>query len=133
MYNWATSWQNQHNGFGPSMDPDQPAQFDQDPCCSLTNQITRLETDSEKHGSWSDCADVQAGLDQCWSQTHYVGFVVTWLICLINVTSFWKTLCLLTLTADWQERQTLSSNVFQCSSISCPFYQGIVTYLIVFL
>jgi hypothetical protein len=22
----------------------------------------------------------QAGLDPCWSQTHYVGFVVTWLI-----------------------------------------------------
>jgi hypothetical protein len=24
-----------------------------------------------------DCADAQAGLDPCWSQTHYVGFVVT--------------------------------------------------------
>jgi hypothetical protein len=22
---------------------------------------------------------VQAGLDPCWSQTHYVGFVMTWL------------------------------------------------------
>jgi hypothetical protein len=32
---------------------------------------------SEQHGSWSDCADAQAGLDPCWSQTHYVGFVVT--------------------------------------------------------
>jgi hypothetical protein len=24
---------------------------------------------------WSDCADAQAGLDLCWSQTHCVGFV----------------------------------------------------------
>jgi hypothetical protein len=24
--------------------------------------------------------DAQAGLDPCWSQTHYVGFVMTWLI-----------------------------------------------------
>jgi hypothetical protein len=51
------------------MDPDQPAQSDQDPCCSLTNPITSSETDSEQHGSWSHCADAQAGLDPCWSQT----------------------------------------------------------------
>jgi hypothetical protein len=24
--------------------------------------------------------DAQAGLDPCWSLTHYVGFVMTWLI-----------------------------------------------------
>jgi hypothetical protein len=47
---WAVSWQNQHNGFATSMDPDQ------DPCCSLTNSITTREPDSEQHGSWSDCA-----------------------------------------------------------------------------
>jgi hypothetical protein len=39
------------------------------------------ETDSEQHGSWSDCTDAQAGLDPCWSQSHYVGFVMTRLIC----------------------------------------------------
>jgi hypothetical protein len=55
-------------------------QSDQDPCRSLTNPITSRETDSEQHVSWSDCADAQAGLDPCWSQTHYVGFVVTRLI-----------------------------------------------------
>jgi hypothetical protein len=32
-------------------------QSDQDPCCSITNLITSRETDSEQHGSWSDCAD----------------------------------------------------------------------------
>jgi hypothetical protein len=30
---------------------------------------------SEQHGSSDQTA--QAGLDPCWSQTHYVGFVVT--------------------------------------------------------
>jgi hypothetical protein len=35
---------------------------------------TIRETHSKQHGSWSDCADAQAGLDLCWSQTHYVGF-----------------------------------------------------------
>jgi hypothetical protein len=45
-----------------------------------TNPITNRETDSGQHGSWSECSDVQAGLDPCWSQTHYVGFVVTRLI-----------------------------------------------------
>jgi hypothetical protein len=51
-----------------------PAWSDQDPCCSLTNSITSRETDSEQHGSWSDFADAQAGMDPCWSQTHYIGF-----------------------------------------------------------
>jgi hypothetical protein len=31
---------------------------------------TSSETDSEQHGSWLDCADAQAGLDPCCSQTH---------------------------------------------------------------
>jgi hypothetical protein len=56
------------------------AQSDQDPCCSLTNPFTSRENNSEQHGSGSDCADTQAGLDPCWSQTHFVGFVVTRLI-----------------------------------------------------
>jgi hypothetical protein len=39
-YIWASPWQNQCNVFATSMYPDQPAQSDQDPCCSLTNPIT---------------------------------------------------------------------------------------------
>jgi hypothetical protein len=31
---------------------------------------------SKQHGSWSDCAYTQAGLDPCRSQTNYVGFVM---------------------------------------------------------
>jgi hypothetical protein len=47
--------------------------------CMLTNPNTSRETDSEQHGSWSVCTDAQAGLDPCWSQTHYGGFVMAWL------------------------------------------------------
>jgi hypothetical protein len=32
------------------------------------------------YGFWSGCAEALAGLDPCWSQWHYVGFVITWLI-----------------------------------------------------
>jgi hypothetical protein len=46
--------------------------------------IISKETDSEQHGSWSDCADAKAGLDPCWSQTHYVGFVMARLKC-VNI------------------------------------------------
>jgi hypothetical protein len=51
-------------------------QSDQDPCCLLTNPITSRETDSEQHGSLSDCADVQADLDPCWLKMHSVVFVM---------------------------------------------------------
>jgi hypothetical protein len=40
-----------HSVFATSMDPDQPAQSDQDPCCLLTNPITGRKTDSEQHES----------------------------------------------------------------------------------
>jgi hypothetical protein len=56
------------------------AQSDKDPQFSLINPIKSRETNSEQHGSWSDCTDAQAGLDPCWSQTHYVGFVMARLI-----------------------------------------------------
>jgi hypothetical protein len=49
---------------------------DQDPCCSLAVSLFVIELVSEQHGSLSDCADAQAGLDPCWLQTHYVDFVV---------------------------------------------------------
>jgi hypothetical protein len=51
------------------------AQSDQVPCCQLSwVSPLVMEYISEQHGSWSDCTD------PCWSQTHYVGFVVTWVI-----------------------------------------------------
>jgi hypothetical protein len=79
---WASPWKNQHNGFASSMDSDQPAH----PRSLIRIHAVRyqflyfLGFVSEQHGSWSDCTDAQVGLDPCWSQTHYVGFVVTRLI-----------------------------------------------------
>jgi hypothetical protein len=89
---WAASRHNQHSGFVTSMDPDQPVH----PCSLIRNHAVRLitnpissrETDSEQHRTWSDCADAQAGLDPCWLQTHYVGFVMTRLIYTLNAFSF---------------------------------------------
>jgi hypothetical protein len=42
---------------------------------------------SEQHGSWSDCADEEASLDPCWSQTHYVGFVIArlYVVCYLEI------------------------------------------------
>jgi hypothetical protein len=37
-----------------------------------------MDPDQPEH-SRTVCGDAQAGLDPCWLQTHYVGFVVTWL------------------------------------------------------
>jgi hypothetical protein len=77
---WAAPWQNEHNG--ESRSACASAQFDQDPCCSLSVSLLIIGFVSEQHGFWSDCADAQACLDPCWSQTHYVGFVTARLICI---------------------------------------------------
>ena len=41
---------------------------------------------------WSDWADAQADLRLCWAHSHFVGFVMQWLILVIGVSSdavFW--------------------------------------------
>jgi hypothetical protein len=46
-----------------------------------------------KRGSWSDWVDAQAGLDPCWLQTYYVGFVMMRLISWIGqilLSMLWK-------------------------------------------
>jgi hypothetical protein len=66
---WAATWQNQHSAFATSMDPDQPAH----PRSPIRIHAVLLSVSQlviwfvgEQHGSWSDCADAQAGLDPCW-------------------------------------------------------------------
>jgi hypothetical protein len=74
---------NQHSAFATSMDPEQSAHpriLIRINAFRLPTLITSRETDSERHGPLSDCADAEAGLDPCWSQTNYFGFVVTRLI-----------------------------------------------------
>jgi hypothetical protein len=83
-YIWAASWQNQHNGFATSMDPDQlsirAVSVWSGSMLFAISLSTCNRLISKQHVSWSDCAAAQAGLDPCWSQTHFVGFVVTRLI-----------------------------------------------------
>jgi hypothetical protein len=43
-------------------------------------QVEKLIANSMDPDDRSDCADVQVCLDPCWSQKHYVVFVVTRLI-----------------------------------------------------
>jgi hypothetical protein len=47
---------------------------------SLSVSVLVIGFVSEQHGSLSDCMDAQAGLNPCWSQTDYVGIVMTRLI-----------------------------------------------------
>jgi hypothetical protein len=73
---------NQHNAFATSMYLDQPAH----PRSLIRIHAVRLPTlfQVEKLIAYimdpDQTADAQAGLDPCWSQTHYVGFVMTRLI-----------------------------------------------------
>jgi hypothetical protein len=59
------------------MDPDQPARMRSLIKIHAVRLPTLLQVDKL-------IADTQADLDPCWSQTHYVGFVVTRLICFTN-------------------------------------------------
>jgi hypothetical protein len=61
-------------------------QSDQDPCCLLSVSLLVKGFVSKQHGSRSDCADAQAGLDPCWSLTYYVGFVMSQLIYMRELT-----------------------------------------------
>jgi hypothetical protein len=108
QHKWAASRQNQHSAI---------AQSDQDPCCSLINPITSRETDSEQHGSLSDCADAQASLDPCWSQTHYVGFVVTRLKLSLEILSW-----------DSAKKQTFSRQYYNSLSRNCENTNYLLKY-----
>jgi hypothetical protein len=64
------------------MDPDQPAHprgLIRIYAVRLQSllQVEKLIANSMDPDQTADCAVAQAGLDSCWSQTHYVGFVMT--------------------------------------------------------
>ena len=78
---WAASWQNQQNECAPSEDPDQPGHLPNLIRVFAVHSIAKdprfLHADSE---DWSDWADAQADLSLRWAHTHFVGFVISWLI-----------------------------------------------------
>ena len=69
---WATTWQNQQNECAPSEDSDQPGHPQW-----VAKDPSFLHADSE---DWSDWADDQADLSLHWVHSHFVSFVMSWLI-----------------------------------------------------
>ena len=87
---WATTWQNQQNGCAPSEDSDQPGH----PPSLIRVFAVRMKKAwvlsyplSAQRRLWSDWADAQADLSLRWAHTHFVGFVMSWLICLSQIPS----------------------------------------------
>ena len=87
---WAVTWQNQQNGCAPSKDSDQPGH--------LPSMIRVFAVHMKKawvlsyplsalRRLWSDWADAQADLSLRWVHTYFVGFVMSWLRCLIQSTA----------------------------------------------
>ena len=69
VYIWAVTRQNQQCGCAPSKDSDQPGHPP-----SLSYPL------SAQRRLWSDWTDAQADLSLRWAHTHFVGFVMSWLI-----------------------------------------------------
>ena len=74
----------------PSEDSDQPGH----PPSLIRVFAVRMKNDwvlsyplSAQRKLWSDWADVQADLSLRWAHSHFVGFVLTWLICTNTVTN----------------------------------------------
>ena len=80
---WAASWQNQQNDCAPSEDSDQPGH---------PPSLIRVFTDHMKT-AWvlsyplsaqqrlrSEWVDAQADLSLRWAHSHFVGFVMRWLL-----------------------------------------------------
>ena len=82
--NWAATWQNQQNECAPSEDSDQPGH----PPSPIRVFAFRMKKPwvlsyplSAQRRLWPDWADAQADLNLRWAHTHFVGFVMSRLIC----------------------------------------------------
>ena len=76
------TWQNQQNECAPSEDSDQPGH----PPSLIIVFAVRMKKPwvlgyplSAQRRLWSDWADAQADLNFRWAQSHFVGFVMSWL------------------------------------------------------
>ena len=82
---WATTRQNQQSECAPSEDSDQPGHR---PCLIRVFAVRMKKawvlsySLSAQRRLWSDWADAQADLSLRWAHTHFVGFVMSWLMCL---------------------------------------------------
>ena len=95
-YMCAASWQNQQSDCAPSEDSDQPGHpgHPGHPPSLIRVFAARMKKPwvlsypfSTQRSFWSDWADAQDDLSLRWAHTHFVGFVMSWLLfyCLILV------------------------------------------------
>ena len=81
---WAASWQNQQNDCAHSEDLDQPGHLPSlisvFAMCWMGSSGSNLSSNVHRR-LWSDWADAKADLRLRWAHTHFVGFVMLWLIC----------------------------------------------------
>ena len=82
---WAATWQNQQSECAPSEDSDQPGH----PPSLIRVFAVRMKKHwalsyplSTQRRLQSDWADAQADLSLRWAHTHFLGFVMSWLILL---------------------------------------------------
>ena len=80
---WAATWQNQQNGCASSEDSDQPGH----PFSLIRVFAVRMKKPwvlsyplSTQWRLWSDWVDAKADLSLRWVHTHFVGFVMSWLV-----------------------------------------------------
>ena len=83
---WAATWQNQQNACAPSEDSDQPGH---PPPSLISVFAVRMKKAlvlscplNAQRRLWSYWMDAQADPSLRWAHTHFVGFVMSWLICL---------------------------------------------------
>ena len=81
---WAMTWQNQQSNCAPSEDSDQPGH----PPSLISVFAVHMKKAwvlsyplSAQRRLWSGWADAQADLSLRWAHTHFVGFIMLWLIC----------------------------------------------------
>ena len=80
---WDATWQNQQNKCAPSEDPDQPRH---PPSLIRVFAVRSMGSWGPKVSScgqrrlWSDWENAQANLSLRWTHSHFIGFVMRWLI-----------------------------------------------------
>ena len=107
---WATKWQNQQNGCAASEDSDQPGH---------PPSLTRVFAVRLKKASFLSCPlSVQRRLWSDWAEhTHFVGFVVLWLICnsiLVSNVYIGNSLLITVLLNSWSAYSVWSKFVQNC-------------------
>ena len=93
---WAATWQNKQSDCAPSEDLDQPGH----PPSLIRVFAVRMKKAwvlsyplSAQRRLWSDWADAQADLSLLWAHSHFVGFVMSWLIWVSSRENMYSVVC----------------------------------------